>query len=510
MRDAEAEPVPERMSRDERLHSYLTSGLNTLNEMLNDVENGMDDVHLDLSRNVDLERLIGVRSESGLRTNFKELTQRLIEWFEKLASKLTVDKPHLLMYSILDENGKRQWKNIYLTPYNLNVIINDLKENGIFTEGEENFSGLSSDSEEYEIPTLAVMKNFLICPLEARYGTIKNLAAVQASAESHKIKRVYTNRENAFFPYYPKDDKLPKNILDYLEQRLQIINHKTDTKEVLKDCCAIYALRVAGVEEDTLNLIKGTRLVNDRNLKFGDLRKVCDEFKLNVAIRDCDAETVGNKNKVRISTKYKEGKQIVLCAFKGHYFLEEVTPFSLDNIRHVAEYFESGDFDGNLGKRFRHGKWVNDNSRKNLVSHDIVKILFDLGYFKEMTFQDMMKYPQVINTISNDQLKIKKNGQEFKACFKSAEELGLNKHINSEEDDDDDEEETEEEEKMIWYADFETDTHKRGETHKHLYTVAHEPFLVCLHNQDGTVKKEFEGVNCGKQLMDFLPNNSLV
>ena len=294
MKDTEAEPAPVIMSPRERLDRYLYSGLRDLNRMLNDVENGMNDVHLDLSRSVNLNWLIITRLESGLKTNFKELNKRLIEWFENLASKLTVDKPYLYMYSTLDENGHEQWKNVYLTPYNLKVIIDDLKDHGIgeieFDEGFNN----PYEGETPALPSMSIINKFTVCPFEARYGAINNLDAVLASAENHKIKRNYVNRENAFLPYYA-DDKLPRLLLEYLEQRLQIISRKSD-KALLNDCCAIFALRNAGVEEYTLNLIKGTRLVNDRNLKFGDLIKVCDEFNLNVSIRDCNAETTGHKS----------------------------------------------------------------------------------------------------------------------------------------------------------------------------------------------------------------------
>ena len=500
MKDTEAEPAPVIMTPSERLDRYLYSGLRDLNRMLNDVENGMNDVHLDLSRSVNLNWLIITRLESGLNTNFKELNQRLIEWFENLASKLAVDKPYLYMYSTLDEKGHEQWKNVYLTPYNLKVIIDDLKDHGIcdIKDDKESFNNPYED-EMAALPSMSIINKFTVCPFEARYGAINNLDAVMASAENHKIKRNYVNRENAFLPYYA-DDKLPPLLLEYLEQRLQIISRKSD-KALLNDCCAIFALRNAGVEEYTLNLIKGTRLVNDRNLKFGDLIKVCDEFNLNVSIRDCNAETTGHKNQVRMSTKCKEGNPIVLCAYKGHYFLEEITPFSLDNIRRL-EITED-----NLGKRYRNEKWVHDKSRKNLISYDLVKMLFDKNAFQQMSFQDMMKYPQVVNTISNDNLEIRKTGQTFKGCFKSADELGLGKHID---DDDDDDENDDTKEKVIWYADFETDTHKRGDVNNKLYTNAHEPYLVCLHSQDGKIQKEFEGTDCGKQLLDFIPDNSLV
>ena len=152
---------------------------------------------------------------------------------------------------------------------------------------------------------------------------------------------------------------------------MQLVSWKSD-KTILNDCCAIFALRNAGVDEYTLNMIKATRLVNDRNIKFTDLIKSCDEFDLNVSIRDCNAETTGHKSQVRISTKCTEGNKIILCAYKGHYFLDEITPFSLDNIRQLEIN------DDTLGKRYRNGKWIFDKSRKNLISYDLVKLLFDV------------------------------------------------------------------------------------------------------------------------------------
>ena len=532
LENTEAEPVQQKLSHTERLENYqLTHIIAPLNKELEEVENRMDNVKMDLSKCVKLDDLV-LRIPRETRKELTErINNRLIEWFENIAAKLTTDKPHLFVYKTLDVNGKDQWKNIYLTPYNLKTIIDELKENGFNDKRfgdkiDEIIANIYEDT-EIVLPPLSVMKAFLICPFEARYGKIYSLETVKKNADSHKIKRKYTNRENAFFPYYASE-KLPKYLLDYLEQRLQIINRKTDTKTVLKDCCAIFALRNAGVDEDILKVIKGTRLVNDRNIKFIDLINVCAEQELNVAIRDCNAETTGHKNQIKMATHCKDTSQIVLCAYKGHYFLEEATPFSLDNIRHIDKFFDNTTFVASLGKRFRSDKWITDNSRKNLMSYDLVRMLFDLGYFQEMSFQDMMKYPQVINTIPNDELKIKRNNQIFKSCFKSAKELGLDKHnVEDNEDDTEDTQSSRSEDctdraenndsdindtdrRTIWYADFETDTHKRGDIKKNLYTEPHEPFLVCLHNQDGTIQKEFEGVDCGKQLLNYLPNNSLV
>ena len=277
---------------------------------------------------------------------YNMIDEKLLEFLETLASRITEDKHSLFVYKENDENGKQRWSNIYLTPDNSKKLMEQVKKDGC---NDRNYAQrVEQQGFFYEqgsnVPPIHLIFAFLVCPFEACYGKGRN------------GKRSYTNRENAFLPYYV-DDKLPPMLLEYLENRLQIISRKSD-KSLLNDCCAILALRNAGVEEYTLNMIKGTRLVNDRNMKFGDLIKVCEEFNLNVSIRDCNAETTGHKNQVRMSTKYKEGNPIVLCAYKGHYFLEETTPLSLDNVRRLEI---NNDI---LGKRYRNGKWIADNSGK--------------------------------------------------------------------------------------------------------------------------------------------------
>ena len=51
-----------------------------------------------------------------------------------------------------------------------------------------------------------------------------------------------------------------------------------------------------------------------------------------------------------------------------------------------------------------------------------------------------------------------------------------------------------------WYADFECDV--SGDIHK--------PFMCAIHNQDGTIKEEFRGENCNKQLLDFAPDGTVI
>ena len=55
------------------------------------------------------------------------------------------------------------------------------------------------------------------------------------------------------------------------------------------------------------------------------------------------------------------------------------------------------------------------------------------------------------------------------------------------------------ENRKIYFADFESDV--SGEIHR--------PFLCVLQNEDGTETQIFKEGSCGKDLLDYLPNNSI-
>ena len=52
---------------------------------------------------------------------------------------------------------------------------------------------------------------------------------------------------------------------------------------------------------------------------------------------------------------------------------------------------------------------------------------------------------------------------------------------------------------VCFFADFESDV--SGDIHR--------PFLCVLQNENGTETKVFKEGSCGKDLLDYLPNNSI-
>ena len=95
----------------------------------------------------------------------------------------------------------------------------------------------------------------------------------------------------------------------------------------------MYALKMAGVSEDVLRRMRTSRLSDERFLPMNDLRDICDEYKINVTIRDCDNQRAGHHNdEVRAKVEGHDGPTIKLCYMKDHYFLDEETPFSCANI----------------------------------------------------------------------------------------------------------------------------------------------------------------------------------
>jgi hypothetical protein len=54
--------------------------------------------------------------------------------------------------------------------------------------------------------------------------------------------------------------------------------------------------------------------------------------------------------------------------------------------------------------------------------------------------------------------------------------------------------------KTIWFADFEADVNG----------PIHIPYMCCLQNEDGSIQLSFGGEECGKRMLEYLPDRSLV
>lgn len=353
------------------------------------------------------------------------------------------------------------------------------------------------------------------------------------------VKQKKTNdRGGKFFPYVTTED-VPQVLIDYLK-RLQIFDKLTDDeltkhedekfikkgyyydkyeeemmedydyipevnkykytqRKELDDCCFIYALQQTGCyDEGTLNKIR--LRINNRYLSQSSVDDLCKEFKIHIKLTYIDENCEGkNKKKTIESAKGGNRKSYMgikeaepnrthnMNIFEKHYFLEEMTQFSNYYIKHLREVIKLKDSDIYINK-----EWNKDHYRKTrcfIKSGNLVRELMKNGFFKPITFGQY----HILNTIYHHDIK---NTGDFdlaydeEACTQLIAPIPAPPIKRSEKKTN----------PTYWYCDFEADV--SGKVHK--------PFMCVLQSLTGRINKEFRGENCNKQLLDFLPDESII
>ena len=313
------------------------------------------------------------------------------------------------------------------------------------------------------------------------------------------IKGVKANNDvgGSFFQYLV-NETIDERIKEYLK-RLQIfdslVNNKNKQREELTDCCFIYALSQTGsYDEDELNKMR--LRINSRYLSQSSINKICHEFKIHLKLSYINEEAKGKHKKESIKSK-KNGKTNnylgidkaepsrthTMNVYNNHYFIEEQTPFSTYYIKHINECTAD-----KFNKEYKTDHWI--NARHFMKSSDLVRELMKQGQFKPITFG---QYKILNTTFFNDTNKdislIDLNYDEA-TCTQLIAPPQQKKNIKENTTD----------ELTYWYADFEADT--SGDIHK--------PFMVVLQSENGKINKEYRGINCNEQLLEYLPHNAVV
>ena len=240
-----------------------------------------------------------------------------------------------------DDNGESITKQIHLTPQNTKLIVDLLENRGLIISDVEHFDPY--EDEDLPFPSWAIIKAFRVIRFGDRYPDRADPMNRFQPRDFTGERKKTTHRGGNFFRWFASD-KLPKEIIDWLK-RYQIITRKGN-KTILKDSCAIYALKQSGVSEELINKMRITRL-SERFIGLTELVELCDEFNIKVSVRDCETtqETKHHKNEQRATTN--DGiYNVKLCYYKEHYLLDEETPFTRDNIRNV---FKDDKFSEHIG-----------------------------------------------------------------------------------------------------------------------------------------------------------------
>ena len=417
--------------------------------------------------------------------NIRMLMEDLKEWLEDWLHKTSSDRNYIFQYVILDETGKEQTRNIHLTPANISKLLELLDTNGI-AQDEEHYDPY--EGEELPIPSWALIMRFTIKKFQDVYGHDPN--DKYKPKEYGKLRKKTATRGGGFFRWFASE-KLPIPIIQQLI-RYQI-RCKHGDKSVLKDSCAVYALKLGGVSEDVLVQMRTSRLSDVRFVPVIDLRNICDEYKINVTIRCCDNQMSGHhNNEILEKVEGHDGPTIHLCYIKDHYFLEEETPFTYSNIK---ECMNDTEFDKHIGMVFKGGRWRIDNTKKKLTSYELIQMLWEMELFESMSLYDLMDTPQL--TFKHDVQQDMELKWNAKYTFKPASELlkqGKQKEIKW----------------TVLFADFETDTGHSSKVVNGKYSQQHKEYLVCWSNEDGSKTGYFEGEHCGEKLLDMVDDYTII
>ena len=224
-----------------------------------------------------------------------------------------------------------------------------------------------------------------------------------------------------------------------------------------------------------------TSLVDDKGHCKKALEDSCFVYSLKMShqFQESVLNQISIKNKKFIGVKQEEATYFIeMNLYQNHYFIEEVTPFSCYYVKH----FETED-EINCTREFNP---QNNNYRKSRFfskSSDLIRTLFEKGYFVPITYGHYM----VLNTEFHKLQDSDSCDYDLHYDRDYCSQLIIKKPLKQKD------------EKEIFFADFESDVSEE----------IHRPFLCVLQNINGTENKIFKEGSCGKDLLDYLPHNSI-
>ena len=304
-------------------------------------------------------------------------------------------------------------------------------------------------------------------PVVVKIPDIKLIKKVELRNIPH-FKQEWTDRRGSFFPYTVKTDN---KIITEVLKRCQIFHEIDDTAiELLKDTCLIYALKQVGVSEEITNQITN-KLVN-LSIKAPKFKDIFEEYNLTGNIKEIKAN--GDTR-----TIVNNGKDFEIILYKEHYFVNFDTGMTATWVNEVIKNPNTTI----LPNYRRNGnRWIKDNLR-TINSLNLIKQLFQLDQFKALTYNELTPI-----SYENKQ-KLPTYSLEYNA-EKCTREITMPKqhtpftpNINK-----------------TYFADFETDTSKD----------IHLPFMNCCSTFLTNSSRTFINEECGKQLLDALPDKSIV
>ena len=330
------------------------------------------------------------------------------------------------------------------------------------------------------------------------------------------------NRGGSFFNYKPTK-AVTKPVLIALH-KCQIFESILANKEMYKCNCLVYALTMAGVDDDVLDKIMCCD-IGYRFLNACEVVKVLEKYGIKVTFNYMDDSAAAKKNchghrKIAATDPEEVLYDIgTINIYKEHYFLEFDTGITTSYLVHMTDEGVDPEDCSLASKRWEGTRWRAATGR-SIPSSKLVSWLFANKYFKELSFAEYAAIPQLRRPAINE---VKNIYFSEKYDVSNAKHMGRTKcprcgwHpplVYPECDICDGTPEIKakfgSDESLIWFADFEAYTGKDSEILGNRYKSQHKPFCLCAHNYDGSKKLRFWGDDCAERLLEALPNKAIV
>ena len=402
----------------------------------------------------------------------KKLFPILKKWFDEVISKISMGEKFKFCFKVGE-----QWRALPFNQELFNKLSDSLKD-GCLIYNMDKYNpenAFNSDQSIDTLPEWSIFSAIHICK-------IKHNENVKKDNGGH------------FFKYLI--DPLSPEAVKIQLVRYQIFESLNNRKE-LNDCCFIYALKQTGkFTEEELNVMR--LRIKSRYLSQGNIKKICDEFKIKIIIFKINDDTeCKNKKRKVINNDHNfigyenatPDRTFTFCLYEDHYYLYERTPFTTDYINNI----DIAPIDA-TNKRCRKNKdgslsWKAVNPDKE-QSHFMMSDKLIISLMKQNKFIPInYATASILSTTLYDKVKNKDYPLDItdkSKCFQKIAPRNKPK--------------TKEVPKSYWYSDFEADT--SGEVHK--------PFLNVTQSSDGKINKVFTGDKCAIEFLNFLPDNAVV
>jgi len=342
--------------------------------------------------------------------------------------------------------------NYTLTPENIKIILNAIREGGILEEVPDIYEDSKSEM-GYRVLTA---ENFTINTY-------------------NKINR-YINEEGAFFPYYLQDD------INIDLDCLQIYKKKCDDKQRNLDNCLFFALKQYGIADEKLESIKD--MIKLKHIPLTELKNVCNKLKIGIRLWRIKKDN----NKIRKEVYGKEYDTIVDVGYiENHYFLVKDSEYTSYSIKNYDTIKDLDNFNMIYNKR-------GDKSNNRFINtFDLVSLMFENKdyFFEKIDAGNINRYDEIyLNNLKDN-------------TFESLEYTEMDyREIDFDSSKIEPDLEVDEKTKIV-YFDFET-----GEIKRNGKTFV-EPYLCCTIDDYG-IKRSFVGENCAYNMLCSLPQDTIL